>query len=66
MLLGGMAMYAYIIMYCNNAEETVCCLANMHLKDAFGHLQTEWHTQEMVPAMTAIECGEVERFLIVL
>ena len=60
MLLKGMAMYAYIVMYSNNTGETVCCLVHVHLKDILGHVQIEWHVQEMV----GTECHQVERFLI--
>ena len=64
MLLGGMAIYAYIIMNGNNANGRVCYLVHAHLKDVLGHLQTEWHVQEVVPAMVGIECGQVGRLLI--
>ena len=64
MLLGGTAIYAYIIMYDDYAREIVCCLVHVHLKDIQGHLQTEWHAQEMVPAMMGIKHGQVGRFLI--
>ena len=37
MVLGGTAIDAYIIVYCNNAGETVCCLVHLHLKDILGH-----------------------------
>ena len=64
MLLGGMAIYAYIVMYGDNAGEMVCCLVHAYLKDVLGDLQTEWHVQEMVPAMMGVERGQVARFLI--
>ena len=64
MLLGDMAMYAYVIMYGNNTGEMVCCLVHAHLKDILGHLHTEWYVLEMVPAMMDIECGQIGRFLI--
>ena len=38
MLLRGMTIDAYIVMYGNNARETVCCLVHSHLKDILGHL----------------------------
>ena len=66
MLLSGMAIYASIIMNGNNARQTVCCLVHPYLKDIMGHLQTEKHAQEVVPAMMGIECGQVGRFLIEL
>ena len=66
MLLGSVAIYAYIVMNGNNAMETVCCQVHVHLKDILGHLQTEWHAQEAVPAMMGIECGQVGRFLITM
>ena len=59
MLLRGMTIDAYIIMYGNNAGETVCCLVHLHLKHVLGHLQTEWHMQEPVSAMMCIESGQI-------
>ena len=38
------------------------CLVHAHLKDVLGHLQTEWHVQEAVPAckyLVGIEQGLV-------
>ena len=64
MLPGGIAIYAYIVMYVNYAGETVCCLVHSHLKDDLGHLQTKCHVQEIVPPKMGIECGQVGRFLI--
>ena len=64
MLLGGMVTDAYIVMYCDYASEMVCCLVHTHLKDVFGHLQTKWHMQELVPAMIVIKGGQVRRLLI--
>ena len=51
-------------MSCDYSREMDCCLVHTHLKDIVGHLQTERHTQEMVPAMMGIECGQVVRLLI--
>ena len=64
MLFRGMAIDVYIIMYCNYARETVCCLIHTHLTDVLGHHQTEWHMQEPVPAVMGIEHGQVGRLLI--
>ena len=55
MLLWDIAVYAHIIMYGNNAGEIVCYLVHVHLKDLLGHLQTERHVQEPVPAMVGAE-----------
>ena len=65
-LLRGMAVYAYIIMNSNNVGEAVCCHGHLHLKYILGHLQTEWHAQEAVPAIMGIEHGQVGKFLIMV
>ena len=62
MVLGGTAIDAYIIVYCNNAGETVCCLVHLHLKDILGHPKTEGHMQKPVSAMMCIESGQIQRF----
>ena len=62
MVLG--AVDAYIIMYHNNARETVYGLVYSHLKDILWHFQTKRHMQEPVSAMMHIESGQVQRFLI--
>ena len=59
MLLGVMTIYAYIIMNDNYAQQMVCCLVHLHLKDVLGHLQSEWHMQETIPTMMHIKLGEV-------
>ena len=61
MLLGGMTIYVYIVMYGDYAGEAVCFLVHTHLKDTLRHLQTEWHMQEMMPPMMGIEYGQVGR-----
>ena len=38
MLLWGITIDAYIIMYGNNAGKTVCCLIHLYLNDVLGHL----------------------------
>ena len=64
MLLGGMAIDAYIIVDHNDARETVCFLVHLHLKDILGHPQTKWHMQEPISVMMHIEGGQIQRFLI--
>ena len=64
MLLRGTATYAYIVMYGDNTGRTVHYLVHVHLRDVLGHLQTEGHAQEPVPAMVGVECGQVGRLLI--
>ena len=64
MLFRDTAVYAYIIMNGNNPGEMVCCLVHAHLKDILGHLQTEWHVEEVVPAMVGVEHGQLGRLLI--
>ena len=59
MVLGGMAIDAYIVMYHDYARETVCFLVHLHLKDILGDFQTERHMQEHVSAMMHIECGQI-------
>ena len=59
MLLRSAAIDAYIIMYGNNARETVCYLVHAHLKDILGHFQAKRHVQEPIPAMMHIEGGQV-------
>ena len=59
MLLGGMAIYTYIIFNDDYAWETVCFLFHLHLKDVLGHLQSKWHMQEPIPTMMHLEHGEV-------
>ena len=59
MLLRGMAIDTYIVMNGDNARKTVCYLVHVHLKDVLGHLHTEWHAQEPVPAMMSVKCGQV-------
>ena len=63
MLLRGITIDAYIIMYDEYAREIVCCLVHSHLKDVLGHLQTEWHMQKPVSAMMHPESGQIQRFL---
>ena len=41
MLPWGMAIYAYVIMYGDNAGETVHYVVHMHLKDILGHFQAK-------------------------
>ena len=41
MVLRGTAVDAYIIVYHNNARETVCCLVHSHLKNHLGYFQTK-------------------------
>ena len=60
MLPRGTAIYTYIIMYGNKAGEMVCYLVHAHLKDILGHLQTEGHVQELVPAMVSVEGHQVK------
>ena len=38
MVLGGVAIDANVMMYGNNAGETVCYLVHVHPKDILGHL----------------------------
>ena len=59
MVLRGMAIYTYIIVYCNYAGETICGLVHSHLKDILGHLQTERPIQEPVSTTMGIEHGQV-------
>ena len=59
MLLGGMAVYTYIIMNGNYAWDMVCCLVHSHLKDILGHFQSEWHMQKPVSAMICVESGQI-------
>ena len=60
MVLGGAAIDTYIVMYCNNARETVCCLVHLHLNDILEQFQTERHTKEPVSAMMGIEHGQIQ------
>ena len=64
MVLRGMAVDAYIIMYHDNAGQTVSYLVHSHLKDILGHPQTERYMQEPVSAMVGFEHGQIQRFLI--
>ena len=64
MLFWGMAIDAYIVKYCNNAGEMVCCLVHTHLKDIQGHLQTKWNMQEPVSAMMGIKHCQIQTFFI--
>ena len=59
MLLRGMAIEAYIIMYGNYAREMVCYLVHVHLGDVMGHLHAKRHMQELIPATMGIESGQV-------
>ena len=59
MLLWGMAIEAYIIMYHDYARETVFFLVIAHLKDVLGHLQTGWHMQEPLSAMMGMKHGQI-------
>ena len=63
-VLRGIIICAYIIMYHDYARETVCGLVHLHQKDILRHLQTEWYMQEPVSAMMGIECAQIRRFLI--
>ena len=55
---------AYIIVYCEYARETVCCLVHAHLKDVLGHIQTKCLMPEPVSATVGIKCGQIGRILI--
>ena len=59
MVLRGMAVDEYIIVYHIYARKTVCCLAHLYLKDALGHFQTNRHMQKPVSAMMGIEHGQI-------
>ena len=59
MLLWGIAIDTYIIMYHDYARKTVHCLVHIHLKDVLGHLQTEWHMKEHGSAMMDVKYGQI-------
>ena len=59
MVLGGKAVYAYIIVYCNYAGEMVYGLVHSHLKEVLEHFQTERHMLEPESATVGIECGQI-------
>ena len=61
MFLRGAAIDANFVMYGNNARETVCYLAHVHLENILGHFQVKRHVQELAPAMMSIESGQVGR-----
>ena len=48
----------------DNAGVTVHYLVHVHLEDVLGHLQTEWHVQEPVPATVGVKGVQVGGFLI--
>ena len=59
MLFRSVAVDTYIVIYGDNARETVCYLVLVHLKDVLGHLQAERYVQKPVPAMMLVESGQV-------
>ena len=59
MLLRGMGVDVYIIMYGNSAREAVLYLVHVHFEDVLGYLQSKRHMQELISAMMGIESGQV-------
>ena len=59
MLLGGAAVYTYIVMNDKYASETVFCQVHSHLKDILRHSQSKWHMREPLPTTIHVKQGEV-------
>ena len=42
------AIYADVIMYCNDSWKSICYFVHAYLEDVWGHLESKWHVKELV------------------
>ena len=64
MVLRGMAIDTYIVVYCVNVGVTVYCLVHSHLKDTQGHCHTKKAYAGTCICNDKFKYGQIQRFLI--
>ena len=58
-LFSVLALAAYVIVYGNDAGETVSHLVHVHLEDVLAFHQTKAHAQEPIPPFVGVECCKI-------
>ena len=59
MFLWGLAIAAYVIVDCDDANKAVSDLVHAYPEDVLAPLQTKGHVQEPIPCFVGIETGQV-------